>query len=189
MNDPHEHYNNRYDNDMYHKVQIAVLQDIHGDYPDTSEDKLLASEPTNTIMNVVIDTALEISGVKHPKSAMRSLIILTLQHSLSDDTIRTIADHLRLFEKLGDNHVDDFIVTIAAIRHVNSAEPVLSEAIRSASEIHSCRGHGAYHLLTAAHALTQSAIILLKEGQGGYLDEKLARGMKHLEIAQKEMSS
>ena len=188
MNDPHEHYNTCYDNDVYHNVQLAILQDIHGDYPDTAEDQLLASEPTNTILNVVIDTALETSGVKHPQSAMRSLILLVIQHNLSDETIRTIADHLRLFEYPYDTHADDFIVTIAAINHANDAEPALSEAIRSASEIHSKQGHGAYHLLTAAHALTQAATILLKEGQGGYLDERIARGIKHLEIAQKELS-
>jgi hypothetical protein len=188
MNDPHEHYNACYDNDVYHKVQLAVLKDICGDYPDISEDELLANEPTNTIMNVVINTALEISGVKHPQSAMRSLILLVIQHNLSDETIRTIADHLRLFEYPYDTHADDFIVTIAAINHANDAEPALSEAIRSASEIHSKQGHGAYHLLTAAHALTQAATILLKEGQGGYLDERIARGIKHLEIAQKELS-
>ena len=189
MNDPHEHYNICYDNDVYHKVKIAVLQNIYGESSGVSEDELLASKPVNTILNTIIDTALEISGMKHPQSAIRQLILLVLQHNLSDETIQAIADHLRLFEKLGDNHTNDFIVTIAAIRHANSAEPVLSEAIRSASEIHSRQGHGAYHLLTAAHTLTQAATILLKEGQGGYLDEKLTRGMKHLEIAQKEMSS
>jgi hypothetical protein len=184
MNDPHEHYNACYDNDVYHKVQIAVLQDIHGDYSSVSEDKLLASEPANTILNVVIDTALEISVVEYPRSAMRSLIVLVLQHNLSDETIQAIADHLRLFERLGDNHTNDFIVTIAAIRHANDAEPALSEAIRSASEIHSKQGHGAYHLLTAAHALIQATTILLKEGQGGYLDEKLALSVKHMQLPQ-----
>ena len=189
MNDPHEHYNKRYNNDVYHRVQIAVLQDICGDSANMSEDELLASKPVNAILNTVIDTALEISDAEHPRSVVRSLILLVLQHDLSDETIRAIADHLRLFEHPYDTHTDDFIVTITAIRHANSAEPVLSEAIRSASEIHSKQGHCTYHLLTAAHALTQTATILLKEGQGGYLDEKLARGMKHLEIAQTELSA
>jgi hypothetical protein len=189
MNDPHEHYNKRYDNTLYHQVQIAVLQDICGDSANMSEDELLASEPTNTIMNVVINAALEISDVEYYNGAICQLILLALRHNLSDNTINTIADHLRLFEHPYDTHTDDFIVTITAIRHANSAEPVLSEAIRSASEIHSKQGHCAYHLLTAAHALTQTVTILLKEGQGGYLDEKLARGMKHLGIAQKEMSA
>ena len=137
---------------------------------------------------MVIDVALEISGVEHYNGSIRQLILLALQHNLSNVSIQAIADHLRLFEYLGDTHTDDFIVTIAAIRHANSAEPILSEAIRSASEIHSSQGRCAYHLLTAAHALTQTAIISLKEGEGGYLDEKLARGMKHLEIAQKDVS-
>jgi hypothetical protein len=180
MNDPHEHYNTKYDNDVYHKVQIAVLQDIHGDYSRVSEDELLASEPTNTILNTVIDTALAISGVEHYNGAMRQLILLTLQHNLSDDTICAIADHRRLFERLGDTRTNDFIVTIAAIRHANNAEPILSEAIRSASEIHSRQGHGVYHLLTAAHALTQSAMILLKEGETDYMREKLVHGQKYL---------
>ena len=189
MNTPYDHYNTHYDNNVYHNVQMAVLQDIHGELPCSiaQEDAWLATEPTHSILNRVIDSCLEISGVEYPRSALRSLMLLALQHSLSDETIRAIADHLRLFEQPGDNHAHDFVAMITVIRHATNAEPLLHEAIRSASEIHSKEGRCAYHLLVAAHALTQSAMIRLKEGQGGYLDEKMARGIEHQMIAQKEI--
>ena len=188
MNDPYTHYNTRYNNTGYHKVQIAVLQDIHGGLPGTpdEQDAWLASEPTNTILNAVTDAALEISGVEYPQSALRSLVLLLLQHKLSDETIYTIADHLRVFEDPADTRADDFVATIAAISQANNAEPSLFEAIRSASEIHSSPGRCAYHLLTAAHTLTETAMILLKEGETGYMSEKWTRSRKHLELAQSE---
>lgn len=185
MNTPYDHYNTHYDNNVYHSVQMAVLQGLHGELlcSIAQEDAWLATEPTHTIMNKVIDAALEISGVEYPRSALRSLMLLALQHSLSDETIRTIADHLHLFEQSGDTHAHDFVATITVIRHTNRTEPLLHEAIRSASEIHSKEGRCAYHLLTAAHALTESAMILLKEGDSGYMREKLMRGQEYLDGA------
>lgn len=190
MNNPHEHYTRCYDNTLYHNVQMAVLQDIHGELPCTParEEAMLANQPTTAILNAVIDAALEISGLEHARSALRSLMLLALQHNLSDETIRTIADHLCRFERPGDNHTDDLVTTIAAIRHANSAEPVLHEAIRSTSDIHSKQGRCAYHLLTAAHGLTETAMILLKEGETSYMQEKWHKSQRHLDIAVCEKS-
>ena len=187
----YDHYHARYDNLSYARVQTAVIRAVFGEKIAQNSVKhwaALAQEPAHTILNTAIDAALEISGVEYCSGALRRLTIQALQHDLSDDTIRAITDHLRLFERPGDTQADDFVATIAAIRHANAAEPSLFEAIRSASELHSRQGRCAYHLLTAAHALTQTVMILLKEGETGYMREKLERSAKHQEIARQEMS-
>lgn len=185
----YDHYNTHFNNATYAAVQTAVVRDVFGEDTASHPSRLwdaLGEEPVHTILNAVTDAVLGISGVRHHANALRSLMILTLQHKLSDGTIQRIAAHLRHFEHPGTTHADDFVSIVAALKQTQTIMQILNQIISHASEIHSWQGRCAYHLLIAAQALTLSASVLLKEDDTAYFHEKLARGIAHITDALNE---
>lgn len=186
----YDHYHRHYDNTSYAHVQTAFVRDVFGDATADSPTALwnaLGQEPVHTLLNVVTDAALHVSGVSGHDGALTSLVRLILQHNLSDSTIQAMADHLRKFEHPGDVAVDDMLNTLTTIRVARTAVTALNEATRSAADIHSKEGRATYHLLIAAYALTLSATVLLKEGDNGYMGEKWSIGIAHLDCAKHEL--
>ena len=155
-------YHARYNNTTYQAVQTAILTDLNTDD--------LASEPTHTLLNLVIDACLEITG--HPLMTGRgkTLIAVMLTNKLNANTVETIAAHLANFDATA---ADDWKHTVLVLQRIDT---VNLAAIKShTSAIHGAEGNAADHLMTAAANLLHLArLTLLNEPSASYQREKLS---------------
>ncbi len=170
-NDALQAYHAHYNNATYQAVQAAVTAELNTDD--------LASEPAHTILNLVIDACLEITG--HPLMTGRGkkLIAVMLTNKLSADTVETIAAHLANFDATAAADWKHTALALQQIYALNLA------AIKShTSAIHGAEGNAADHLMTAAANLLHLArLTLLNEMSNTYKREKLSAAERYLEYA------
>ena len=181
-NDALQTYHARYNNTTYRAVQTAIVTELHGELIASQPvllDEALASEPTHTILNLVIDACLEITG--HPLMTGRgkTLIAVMLTHKLSANTVETIAAHLANFDATA---ADDWRHTTLALLAIRRADVA---AIKShTAAIHGSEGNAADHLIAAADALlTLAHLTLIGERSASYKREKLSAAERLLATA------
>ncbi|MEO1667223.1 MAG: hypothetical protein AAFU54_21465 [Chloroflexota bacterium] len=158
-NDALQTYHTRYNNTTYRAVQTAIVTELHGELIAAQPlllDEALASEPTHMILNLVIDTALEL--VQHPLMTGRGkkLIAVMLTNKLSANAVETVAAHLANFDTTA---AADWKHTALALQRIDALNLA---AIKShTSAIHGAEGNAADHLISAAANLLHLARLTL----------------------------
>lgn len=188
MNTPTEalqHYHARYNNATFRAVQEALVRDLSTPYQANTpalQDMVLKTEPIHSLLNLLTDVCLEISG--HPeKVGRRERLIRALGEAVvSEEVVRLMGSHLENFEDEGSVFSADFENATLALLQIGRMNLYSPKA--HASLIHSKAGNAANALIAAAESLLQVAkLLLVGEPSKTYLNEKLQDAEQHLSYA------
>ena len=171
------HYHAHYNNDTYQAIQIAVVRDLCGAYQ-PQEPKLLeralALTEINTLLNLVTDVALEVSG--HPDMVGRRerLLRAILNAGFSETTVHRMGEHFENFVVSGSTYSTDFENSAIAALRVHAGMDIVYGMTSHTSDIHSKTGNAAHQMLWAAYHLLRTAELLLSgEPSAAYINEQI----------------
>lgn len=189
-NRPMQHYHRHYNNDSYRAIQIALISDLYDELAAENvqvREQLLSEEIPNTIMNLLTDVALEISGVPTLSGKQHILLNQILEHQLSSQTIRLMGEHLDKFEQSG-TFARDFEEVALTVLNISKSQETILDAVSVSSAIQGPHGRGAHYLLKASTELLEIAqLLLFHESSQAYMSEKMNRAEKAFVDAQKEI--
>ena len=179
-------YLKHYDNAASRAILALIERDItYGTHLDLNTSNWLQrNDIISTLINLVINSAMEASG-EHPiKPNQTSKLAELSARYLCDDTIEAIAQYLARFDEQ-HLHVDsDFRHLVEALSLLQRLPHDLDEPLDHTCDLHSKEGRSGYHLLLASkHLITAATLILSGADQDDYLKEKLTRGMTALHDA------
>jgi hypothetical protein len=180
----HAHYNNQ----TYHAFSMALAAALGVGEPVSRLETY--DERHNRIMNLLIDTSLELSGAEFYAGAGNRLGYAL--GALGDHTPRLVkfaVEHLNHFAT-GDRpwEAHQRIALMATLALAESARRTLVRTLDHAALLSGWRGTTAYYWLLACTLLIQSAEIVLREDpSAGYLVEKFGKGVEMLAMGTGEI--
>ena len=181
-----KHYNSRYNNASYTKIQLTLVQNLSGhSYINNPEllDQTLRTEPIHTIVNLVTDACLEISGHPNYTGRHKQLIHALLDANVSTETMSSIREHMSHFESDNNTFSTDFENAVLILFSIRKLD--IRSLAQLASTLHSTTGQATYELLHVANAALELGSILLKGEQSEtYKLEKLQHLERYLTYAQ-----
>lgn len=181
-------YNAHYNNQTYRAFGNALVVALGLDERVTQMEAF--DERHNQIMNLLIDTSLELSGAEFYAGAGRRL----------GDALGALDDHTPTLVKLAVEHLNHFvtgdrpwqthekIAHIATLALAESARRALVRTLDHAALLPGWRGTTAYYWLLACTLLIHSAEIVLREDPSlSYLIEKFGKGIETLALGTGEI--
>lgn len=181
-------YNAHYNNQTYRAFSTALAAALGLDERVTRLEAY--DERHNRIMNLLIDTSLELSGAEFYAGAGKRL----------GDALGALEDHTPALVKLAVEHLNHFvtgdqpwqthekIAHMATLALAESARRALVWTLDHAALLPGWRGTTAYYWLLACTLLMQSAGIVLREDPSlSYLAEKFGKGIEVLAQGTGEM--
>lgn len=184
-------YHAKYSNESYQRVQFALVQDMWGAFQSNEAPALnaaLATEPSHSILNLLTDTCLEISGHPMMQGRVHGLIRALVDAKVGEEVVRLIGQHMENFESDASTFSADFENICLVLLRLQSIELYSTKAHSAA--IHSRAGNIANDLLCSAQYLLQLAkLVLMNEDSSAYLNEKMRLAETHLGYAKDTLSS
>jgi hypothetical protein len=149
-------YNRLYNNTTYQNVRVSVCNDF--DVPPDSEDQHIMD-----IMNLLIDVSLILCEIPdyqtmEERAPERFLLYLSMD-PVSTQTIRHAARHLSNFDAARSFDFEKMALSMWKARR---ARKELYEAASEAMEIRNWQGRAAHYALSAAHAMIDFGISLMR---------------------------
>lgn len=184
-------YHANYQNDSYLRVQVALVQDLWGAFPSGEIQALnaaLATEPSHSILNLLTDTCLEISGHPLMQGRVQRLIRALVDAKVGEEVVRLMGQHMEHFESDASSFSADFENSCLVLLRLQSIE--LYSAKAHSAAIHSRAGNIANDLLCSVQYLLQlSKLVLMNEDSSAYLNEKMWLAETHLSYAKASLTS
>jgi hypothetical protein len=181
-------YNAHYNNQTYRAFSAALAAALGVDEPVTRVETY--DERHNRIMNLLIDTSLELSGAEFYAGASKRL----------GNALGALDEHTPALVKLAVEHLNHFvtgdraweahqrIALMATLALAESARRALVRTLDHAALLSGWRGTTAYYWLLACSLLIQSAEIVLRgDPSAGYLVERFGKGVEMLAMGTGEI--
>lgn len=170
----HTRYHEKFVNAIYRALIDQIAAELHAERE---------GEEVAEAANLVIDTALQISGSQAHAGAHIRLAIYCASHAITAATIRAIAEYLYRFEPPWETTAIDFEATAKALLAAHAARYPLRDAVALTSDIHSWQGRMAHELLAASDYLLLAATHSLAQGDPAYIHEKLSFALNRVTLA------
>ncbi len=183
-----DHYNAHYNNQTYHAFSVALAAALGLDERVTQLEAY--DERHNQIMNLLIDTSLELSGAEYHAGAGQRL----------GNALGALNEHTPALVKLASDHLDNFatnerpwqvreqIAHMATLALAESARRALVRTLDHAALLPDWRGTAPYYWLLACTQIIHAAEIILRgDPSADYLVEKFGKGIEMLGIGTGEI--
>lgn len=176
-------YHKRFDAALFREIQIALVHDVCGAYQahqPVLRERALALPELNAIMNLVIDSCLEVVGHPDWTGRLLRLVMALAQETVSEQTIHLISAYIARFEQAGNTASADMRNAALASQRLKIAMATVRQVSDPVAHIHSQGGNHAHSLLAAAQFLLEAThALLVGETNTDYLGEKLRRAEQH----------
>lgn len=181
-------YHACYNNDTYRAFSLALATALGLDERVTRAE--VNDEHHNRVMNLIIDTAMELVGAGFYAGAGKRL----------GSALGALDEHTPILVKHAVEHLDNFvtgdqpcaarekIAHMATLALAESARRALVRTLNHAALLPGWRGTAPYYWLLACAQIIQSAEIVLRDDpSASYLDEKFGKGIEMLARGTGEM--